>query len=203
MDFPTTFLSFYSFSFSFGSETFLKKIVQFWKYIPYSSYSLPRQHSGEEPACQCRRPKRCGFDPWIRKIPWRRSRKWQPTPVFLPSKSYGQRSLAGYSLWGRKESGITEQLSTHTLLCTVIIYNQVYTLFLLLQAYKLYRIYYIQNELFSLSETFLPIFVQSFFVYFRMIFQAPFPSFTYISVSKCFIFRIKIEILLMDQSLEN
>ena len=41
-----------------------------------------------------------GFDPWVvRKIPWRR--KQQPTPVFLPGKSHGQRSLAGYSSWGR------------------------------------------------------------------------------------------------------
>ena len=39
----------------------------------------------------CRRP---GFDPWVRKILWRR--KWQPTPVFLPGKSHGQRSLSGY-----------------------------------------------------------------------------------------------------------
>ena len=49
------------------------------------------------------------FDPCIRKIPWRR--KWQPTPVFLPGKSQGQKSLAGYSPWGRKESDTTEQLS--------------------------------------------------------------------------------------------
>ena len=41
-----------------------------------------------------------GFDPWIRKIPWRR--KWLPTPVFLPGESCGQRSLAGYSSWGGK-----------------------------------------------------------------------------------------------------
>ena len=41
-----------------------------------------------------------GFNPWVRKIPWRR--KWQPTPVFLPGKSHGQRSLEGYSLWGCK-----------------------------------------------------------------------------------------------------
>ena len=36
-----------------------------------------------------------GLDPWVGKIPWRR--KWQPTPVFLPGESYGQRSLVGYS----------------------------------------------------------------------------------------------------------
>ena len=40
-------------------------------------------------------------------------RKWQPTPVFLPGESHGQRSLAGYSPWGRKESDMTERLS-HT-----------------------------------------------------------------------------------------
>ena len=46
---------------------------------------------------QCRR---CGFNPWVGKIP--RRRKWQPTPVFLCEESHGQRSLAGYSPWGRK-----------------------------------------------------------------------------------------------------
>jgi len=50
---------------------------------------------GKESACQCRRCRRPGFDPCIRKIPWRR--KWQPIPVFLPGESRGQRSLAGYS----------------------------------------------------------------------------------------------------------
>ena len=42
----------------------------------------------------------------VRKIPWRR--KWQPTPVFLPGKSHGQKSLAGYCPWGHKESDATE-----------------------------------------------------------------------------------------------
>ena len=41
-------------------------------------------------------------------------RKWQPTPVFLPGKFHGQRNLAGYRPWGRKESDMTEQLGTHT-----------------------------------------------------------------------------------------
>ena len=49
-----------------------------------------------------------GFDPWVRKIPWRR--KWKPTPVNLPGKSHGQRSLVGYSLRGHKESDTAEQL---------------------------------------------------------------------------------------------
>ena len=46
------------------------------------------------------------FDPWVRKIPWRR--KWQPTPVSLPGKSHGQRGLVGGGLWGCKWSGTTE-----------------------------------------------------------------------------------------------
>ena len=61
---------------------------------------------GKEPVCQCRRHKRHRLDPWVGKIPWRR--KWQPTPVFLPGESHGQWSLAGYTLWGRKESDVTE-----------------------------------------------------------------------------------------------
>ena len=51
-----------------------------------------------------------GLIPGLAKIPWRRA--WQPTPVFLPGESHGQRSLVGYSPWGRKESDTTEQLST-------------------------------------------------------------------------------------------
>ena len=46
------------------------------------------------------------FYPFPREIPWKR--KWQPTPVFLPGKSHGQRGVAGYSLWGHKESDTTE-----------------------------------------------------------------------------------------------
>ena len=46
---------------------------------------FPGGASGKEPACQCRRHKRCGFDPWVGKIPWRRA--WQPTPVFLSGES--------------------------------------------------------------------------------------------------------------------
>ena len=57
---------------------------------------LSLQLSWERICLQCRRPG--GFDSWVGKSPWRR--KWQPTPVFLPGKSHGQRSLAGYSPWG-------------------------------------------------------------------------------------------------------
>ena len=59
-----------------------------------------------ETCLQCRRCMRHWFDPWVGKIPWRRA--WQPTPVFLPGESHGQRSLAGYSPQGHKELNITE-----------------------------------------------------------------------------------------------
>ena len=57
------------------------------------------------------RCKRHNFNPWVGKILWRR--KWQPTPVLLPGKSHGQRSLAAYSQRGHKESEMTEGLSMH------------------------------------------------------------------------------------------
>ena len=55
---------------------------------------FPGSASGKEPTR--RRHKKCGFDPWVRNIPWRRA--WQPTTVFLPGESLGQRSVTGYSL---------------------------------------------------------------------------------------------------------
>ena len=55
---------------------------------------------------QCRRHRKHRLDPWVRKILWRR--KWQTTPVFLPEKSHGERSLVGYSPWGRKELDMTK-----------------------------------------------------------------------------------------------
>ena len=60
-------------------------------------------------ACQCRRHRRQRFDPYFRKIPWRQ--KWLPTPVCLPGKSHGQRSLAGYTIHGVTKS--LTLLSTH------------------------------------------------------------------------------------------
>ena len=71
---------------------------------------LPRWLSGKESACQGRRCKRCRFDLWVGKIPWRR--KWQPSPVFLHGKSHGQRSLVGYSPWHHRESDTAERLNS-------------------------------------------------------------------------------------------
>ena len=57
-------------------------------------------------AASLRRPR---FSPWSGEVPW--SREWQPTPVSLPGKSHGQRSLVGYSSWGRRELDTTEYMS--------------------------------------------------------------------------------------------
>ena len=70
------------------------------------SLGFPGGSSGKELACQCRRCNRCGFDPWVGKIPWRR--EWQPTPVFFPGESHEQRSLACSGPQGHKESDKTE-----------------------------------------------------------------------------------------------
>ena len=64
--------------------------------------ALPWWLSGKESTCQWRR---CRFDPWVGMIPWRG--KWQPTPVFLPGKSHGQRSL-GATDHGLAKSQMTE-----------------------------------------------------------------------------------------------
>ena len=79
-------------------------------------YGFPGGASGKESACQCMRHKRYQFNLWVRKISWRRA--WQPTPVFLPRESHGQRSLVGYSPWGCNELDMTEWLipmHTHTM----------------------------------------------------------------------------------------
>ena len=80
----------------------LKPLQELWNRAGYDA------SSGKESACRCRRRHRHGFDPWVRKTPWGRAQ--QPTPVFLPGESHGQRSLAGYSPRGHKESGTTEHM---------------------------------------------------------------------------------------------
>ena len=69
------------------------------KYLALFSnlWGVPPWLNSKESTCQYRR---CGFSPCVRKMPWRR--KWLPTPLFLPGKPQGQRSLVGYSLWGCK-----------------------------------------------------------------------------------------------------
>ena len=61
-------------------------------------FGLPGWLSDKESTCQA--GDMSSFHPWVEKFPWRR--KWQPTPLFLPEISHGQRSPAGYSPWGCK-----------------------------------------------------------------------------------------------------
>ena len=76
--------------------------VAFWEEIQIAHLGLSWRLNSKESSCQYGK---CGFDPWVGKIPWRR--KQQPTPVFLPGESHGQRSLMDYSPWGCKESDMT------------------------------------------------------------------------------------------------
>ena len=69
---------------------------------------FPGGASGKEPACQCWRYKRHGFDYLGWEDPLRR--KWQPTPVLLSGESHGQRSLVSYSPWSGKETDTTEAI---------------------------------------------------------------------------------------------
>ena len=96
-----------------------KFTVRFKILLPDSTYLLGFQGgaSGKEPARQRRTHFR--FDPWVEKIPWKRT--WQPTPVFLPGESHGQRNLEGYSLQRDKELDTTEATwHTHTYLLEII-----------------------------------------------------------------------------------
>ena len=77
-----------------------------WEYPHTAVNNKERWHSGKESACQCRRQKKCRFNPRVGKILWRM--KWQPTPVFLPGEFHGQKSMVGYSPWDCKESDTTE-----------------------------------------------------------------------------------------------
>ena len=83
---------------------------QFFKESPHCSPfnktgDFPGGSDGKSICLQCGRPR---FDPWVRKTPWRR--KWQPTPILLPGKSLGRRSLVDCSPWGRKVSDTIERL---------------------------------------------------------------------------------------------
>ena len=75
------------FSKCFNSTNFVLVVMSSYCYP-----GLPGGISGKEPACQCRRRKRHGFDPWVEKIHWKS--KWQLNPVFFPGKSHGQSILA-------------------------------------------------------------------------------------------------------------
>ena len=81
-------------------------------YIHTHTLGFPRWHSGKVSPCQCRRHKRCRFNPWFRKMPWSRKSS--------SGKFHWQRSLVGYSPWGRIESNTTEHIHIHPHICGYI-----------------------------------------------------------------------------------
>ena len=97
-----------------------------FKVAPWFSVGFPGGSVGKESACNSRDVGEHEFNPRLRNIPWRRT--WQPTPIFLPGESHGQRSLAGYCPWGDKELDTTEA-TKHTGTWFSIVTFRVFPLF--------------------------------------------------------------------------
>ena len=77
--------------------------IYIYTYVYIYIYGLPCGSVVKNPSPETQR---CGFDPWVGKIPWRR--EWKPIPVSLPGKFHVLRSLVGYSPWSHEESDTTE-----------------------------------------------------------------------------------------------
>ena len=113
-------------SFFFKLQTSIKKHPRKIKTFHGNSRVLSMAQSpfggsvSKEPACNAGD---LGSIPGLGRSPWRR--KWQPTPVFLPGKFHGQRSLAGYNPWGHKESDTAERLTLWLFMVTHI-YSWIY-----------------------------------------------------------------------------
>ena len=82
------------------------EIIEFKERVSFRGEGFPSGSSGKESSWNAGDSGNGGSIPELGRFP--RRRKWQPTPAFLPGESHGQRSLVGYSPWGRKESGLTE-----------------------------------------------------------------------------------------------
>ena len=96
-----------------GQGTPEMKEINIWDGIHIYNNRLPRWHNSKESTCQCSRPREAGLIPRLGRFPGvghgnpLHRREWQLIPVFWPGECHGQRSLAGYSPWGRKESDTT------------------------------------------------------------------------------------------------
>ena len=88
-------LCWFFFFFKFKFESFKRYLKQ--------RLGFPGDSSGEKPTCPCRRPKRLGFNPWVGKIPWRRTS--QPTPVLLPGESPWTEKPGGLQSMGLQRAG--------------------------------------------------------------------------------------------------
>ena len=102
--------------------------IHYCKYIYIEimyNWGLPRWLSGKESACQCRSRRRLGFDPWVGKIPWRRT--WLPTLASCLENPIDEGD--GYSPWYCKEWDMTEWLSLHFTLWLVFILKLIFLSF--------------------------------------------------------------------------
>ena len=99
-----------------GLQSLTDRVQQAVIWMGMHTLGFPGGTRAKENPCQCRRRKRHGFSPWVGEIPW--SGAWQPTPVFLPGESHGQRSLEGAIVHGVAKSGTQlKQLSIHIHTC--------------------------------------------------------------------------------------
>ena len=109
--FCSNFMKNYTFGFYIYNRKFnhcgLSNLWVIWQLL----FSFSGGASCKEPSCKCRRQRRCRFDPWVRKVPWRR--EWQPTLGFLPGESHGERSLEATVHRATKSWTRLKQLSTH------------------------------------------------------------------------------------------
>ena len=109
-----------------SSELLFTPFLTIFRKLKYSWYTIwvfPGGTSCKEPTCQCRRRKGYGFDPWVRKIPWRRAQ--EPTALFLPGESLGQSNLVSYSPWDCKKfgHGWSDLACVHDVRCKLQRYN--------------------------------------------------------------------------------
>ena len=107
--------------------------IHVYIYVVYGTRTcFPSGSTGKESTCQRRR---CGFNPWARKIPWRR--KWKPTPVFLPGKSHGQRRLVGYSPQGCEGVGHSDLATKQQQYVHTTRYKWIFRRYLKVQSIKI------------------------------------------------------------------
>ena len=111
----------------------------------------------KNPPADARDARKHEFNPWVDKIPRRRA--WQPTPVFLPGKSHGQRSLVGYSPWGHKELDTTEQLSMCMWDFSSLTTDQTHTPCIRRQSFNCWTAREVPRNSFELDDLSLPVLV--------------------------------------------
>ena len=107
-----------------------------------NTFTIPGGSSGKESTHQCRRCKRCGFNPWVSKVPWKR--KWHPTVVLLPGKFHGQRNLVGYTPRDLKELDTAEHMTENLAFAFITCLLHIFCIYSLFQM----SLYSVQHSIF-------------------------------------------------------